>query len=94
MDPTLVPSTHFESQFQICVYEHAILRIYISFFFPTSLGTDGPFEVSQGTRFEHPLRPSPRHHCTSVDATRIRRYRVICLILILCFALSCYVMFF
>ena len=33
MDPTLVPGTHFESQFQICVYEHAILRIYISFFF-------------------------------------------------------------
>ena len=32
MDPTLVPGTHFESQFQICVYEHAILRIYISFF--------------------------------------------------------------
>ena len=35
MDPTLVPGTRFESQFQICVYEHAILRIYISFFFPT-----------------------------------------------------------
>ena len=35
MDPTLVPDTRFESQFQICVYEHAILRIYISFFFPT-----------------------------------------------------------
>ena len=33
MDPTLVPGTHFESQFQICVYEHAILCIYISFFF-------------------------------------------------------------
>ena len=33
MDPTLVPDTRFESQFQICVYEHAILRIYISFFF-------------------------------------------------------------
>ena len=33
MDPTLVPGTWFESQFQICVYEHAILRIYISFFF-------------------------------------------------------------
>ena len=33
MDPTLVQSTWFESQFQICVYEHAILRIYISFFF-------------------------------------------------------------
>ena len=33
MDPTLVPGTHFESQFHICVYEHAILRIYISFFF-------------------------------------------------------------
>ena len=32
MDSTLVPGTHFESQFQICVYEHAILRIYISFF--------------------------------------------------------------
>ena len=32
MDPTLVPGTWFESQFQICVYEHAILRIYISFF--------------------------------------------------------------
>ena len=32
MDPTLVPGTRFESQFQICVYEHAILRIYISFF--------------------------------------------------------------
>ena len=29
MDPTLVSGTHFESQFQICVYEHAILRIYI-----------------------------------------------------------------
>ena len=29
MDPTLVPGTRFESQFQICVYEHAILRIYI-----------------------------------------------------------------
>ena len=24
MDPTLVPGTWFESQFQICVYEHAI----------------------------------------------------------------------
>ena len=36
MDPTLVPGTRFESQFQICVYEHAILRIYISFF-PTFL---------------------------------------------------------
>ena len=33
MDPTLVLGTRFESQFQICVYEHAILRIYISFFF-------------------------------------------------------------
>ena len=33
MDPTLVPGTRFESKFQICVYEHAILRIYISFFF-------------------------------------------------------------
>ena len=33
MDPTLVPGTRFESQFQICVYEHSILRIYISFFF-------------------------------------------------------------
>ena len=32
MDPTFVPGTLFESQFQICVYEHAILRIYISFF--------------------------------------------------------------
>ena len=32
MDPTLVPGTRFESQFQICVYEHAILRIYINFF--------------------------------------------------------------
>ena len=32
MDPTLVPGTRFESKFQICVYEHAILRIYISFF--------------------------------------------------------------
>ena len=32
MDPTFVPGTRFESQFQICVYEHAILRIYISFF--------------------------------------------------------------
>ena len=32
MDPTLVLGTWFESQFQICVYEHAILRIYISFF--------------------------------------------------------------
>ena len=32
MDPTLVPSIRFESQFQICVYKHAILRIYISFF--------------------------------------------------------------
>ena len=32
MDPTLVLGTRFESQFQICVYEHAILRIYISFF--------------------------------------------------------------
>ena len=32
MDPTLVPGTWFESQFQICVYEHAILCIYISFF--------------------------------------------------------------
>ena len=35
MDPTLVPGTWFESQFQICVYEHAILRIYKSFFFPS-----------------------------------------------------------
>ena len=33
MDPTLAPGTWFESQFQICVYEHAILRIYISFFY-------------------------------------------------------------
>ena len=33
MDPTLVLGTWFESQFHICVYEHAILRIYISFFF-------------------------------------------------------------
>ena len=33
MDPTLVPGTWFESQFQICEYEHVILRIYISFFF-------------------------------------------------------------
>ena len=32
MNPTLVSGTRFESQFQICVYEHAILRIYISFF--------------------------------------------------------------
>ena len=32
MDPTLVLGTWFESQFQICVYEHAILRIYIIFF--------------------------------------------------------------
>ena len=40
MDPTLVPDTWFESQFQICVYEHAILRIYISFFYqsvPTNI---------------------------------------------------------
>ena len=37
MDPTLVSGTRFESQFQICVYEHAILRIYISFF-PTETG--------------------------------------------------------
>ena len=29
MDPTFVPGTRFESQFHICVYEHAILRIYI-----------------------------------------------------------------
>ena len=35
MDSTLVSGTRFESQFQICVYEHAILRIYISFFFLT-----------------------------------------------------------
>ena len=33
MDPILVSGTWFESQFQICVHEHAILRIYISFFF-------------------------------------------------------------
>ena len=33
MDPTLVLGTRFESQYQICVYEHAIFRIYISFFF-------------------------------------------------------------
>ena len=32
MDPILVPGTRFEFQFQICVYEHAILRIYISFY--------------------------------------------------------------
>ena len=32
MDPTLVSGTRFESQFQICVYEHAILRICINFF--------------------------------------------------------------
>ena len=32
MDPTLVPGTRFKFQFQICVYEHAILRIYINFF--------------------------------------------------------------
>ena len=32
MDPTLMPGTRFESQFQICVYEHAIVRIYISCF--------------------------------------------------------------
>ena len=37
MDPTLVPGTWFESQFQICVYEHAILRIYISFFLSISI---------------------------------------------------------
>ena len=37
MDPTLVSGTCFESKFQICVYEHAILRIYISFF-PTTKG--------------------------------------------------------
>ena len=32
MNPTLVPGTRFESQFQICVYEHAILRIYINYY--------------------------------------------------------------
>ena len=37
MDPTLVSGTWFESQFQICVYEHAILSIYISFFFHQKL---------------------------------------------------------
>ena len=37
MDPTLVPGTRFESQFQICVYEHAILLIYISFFSNSSM---------------------------------------------------------
>ena len=29
MDPTLMPGTRFEFLFQICGYEHAILRIYI-----------------------------------------------------------------
>ena len=37
MDPTLVPGTRFASQFQICVYEHAILCIYISFFSNSSV---------------------------------------------------------
>ena len=32
MDPTLVSGTRFEFQFHICVYEHAILRIYINFY--------------------------------------------------------------
>ena len=32
MDPTLVLGTRFEFQFQICVYEHVILRIYVIFF--------------------------------------------------------------
>ena len=33
MDPTLVPGTRFEFLFQICGYEHAILRIYIIIIF-------------------------------------------------------------
>ena len=46
MDPTLVSGTRFESQFQICVYEHAILRIYISFFFQQLVSElRYPFEV-------------------------------------------------
>ena len=43
MDPTLVSGTRFESQFQICVYEHAILRIYISFFSNNVSFTSGFF---------------------------------------------------
>ena len=37
MDPTLVPGTRFESQFQICVYEHAILNVSLSTLVPASL---------------------------------------------------------
>ena len=40
MDPTLVPGTRFEFLFQICGYEHAILRIYIIIFFPTFILLD------------------------------------------------------
>ena len=55
MDPTLVPGTHFESQFQICVYEHAILRIYISFF-PTYCS----HHTAQGSRkFKKKWKESP-----------------------------------
>ena len=41
MDPTLVSGIWFESQFQICVYEHAILRIYIKVIFFYQLAHQG-----------------------------------------------------
>ena len=47
MDPTLVLGTWFESQFQICVYEHAILRIYISFFFHQRLDAQQIFSTNE-----------------------------------------------
>ena len=49
MDPTLVPGTRFESQFHICVYEHAILRIYI-IIIPTE---DNPLSTSYDIRKEN-----------------------------------------
>ena len=53
-----------------------------------SLGTDDLVEVSRGLRpfdqfmatnraIRDSICPPPRHHCTSVDATRTRCYRVI-----------------
>ena len=48
MDPTLVPGTRFESQFQICVYEHAILRIYISFF--STIGIKSLYKALDSSR--------------------------------------------
>ena len=49
MDPTLVPGTRFESQFQICVYEHVILRIYI-IIIPTKPALKSRFRRSESKR--------------------------------------------